>query len=137
MLNFLINIAHAFDQPTGSIVTCGPADASGHYPNGNYTGPCDAGAFWGLVNTLINYAIWIGIVAVGLSVVFAGVMFLTSAGSGEKTSAGKRAVTAAVVGLVITLTAWIIVNTIISFLLPNCTGHWNIFNNGTSSLTCS
>lgn len=111
MLSF-INIAKA--QINGPIVKCGGAGQP----------VCDSTAFWALIHSLINWAIYLSTFAVGLAIIYAGAMYMLSFGSEERLGKGKAAVTAAVVGLVIVLTAYLVVNTIIS-TLTGCSG-WSI-----------
>ena len=105
----LINIAKA------AIVECGPG-----YPE-----ECGKEQFIGLLHNLMKFAIEIAIVIVGFAVVYGGVMIMISAGSEERASKGKKAMTASVTGIVIIFTAWLIVNTLIT-LFTNCSG-WNVF----------
>lgn len=107
----------AQEAPTGGIVKCGPKSLG-------YAVECGKAQFFGLIHDVIQYGIWLGIIAVGFSVVFSGFLFLTAGGSAEKLGQGKKAVFASVTGLVIALTAWLIVNTIIT-MLTDCSG-WSL-----------
>jgi hypothetical protein len=51
-----------------------------------------------------------------LMVIIGGVFILTAGGSPERTSQGRKILTAAIVGIVIFFASWIIVNTVLSFL---------------------
>lgn len=123
----MFNLIHrVMAQEPGSIVQCGPPDANGNYPNGNYTGPCDIDQFFILIHTLIKYAIYLSGLAVTVAIVYAAFMYLISAGEMEKLNKAKGAVKAAVIGLVIVLTGWLLINTLLQIfgVCPN----WNVFD---------
>lgn len=65
---------------------------------------------FGTVNILIPLAI--------LMVVIGGIMFLTAGGDPGRLGSAKKILTATLIGLVIVLAAWLIVNTIITFMTP-------------------
>lgn len=107
----IINVVKA------AIVECGP---------GYLNAPdCGANEFFGLLHNLMKYAVYFTVIIVSLAAIYAGFRILTSEGSPEKIKEGYSALTAAVIGVVIIFSAWIIVNLIIAFLLPGCRG-WNI-----------
>lgn len=72
---------------------------------------------------LFQHLIWFGITLVVLAlapafIAFGGIMMMISIGSPEKLGSSKRIVTSAIVGLLIALGAFIIVNTFMTFLVP-------------------
>lgn len=79
-----------------------------------------------LIHNLVQFTINIAIIAIGASVLYGGVLMITSAGDPGRWDKAREAVTAAVVGAVIIFSAWIVVNTIITFF-TNCSGQWNVF----------
>lgn len=66
---------------------------------------------------IIDFLAKMAIVITAGLIVYGGVMMMISGGSQSRFSAGKGIITAAVWGLVITLLAWIIINTILVFLV--------------------
>ncbi|OGY60391.1 MAG: hypothetical protein A3B23_01775 [Candidatus Colwellbacteria bacterium RIFCSPLOWO2_01_FULL_48_10] len=89
---------------------------------------CGKAEFLILIKNLIDFGIKISVIAVGFAVAYGGFLVLTSGGSEDKVSRGHQAITAAVIGITIVLSAWLIVNTLIEFF-TNCTGQWNVFGN--------
>ena len=80
-----------------------------------------------LFQNLIKFGIYIGGILVGVSIIFGGFLVLTSAGDESRVTRGRHAITSAVVGFAIVLSAWLIVNTIITIFIPGCSGQWNVF----------
>ncbi len=62
---------------------------------------------------VINFMLEIAAVIAVIATLYGGLVILTSAGSAERMNTGKRAATAAVVGLVIILSSFVILNTLI------------------------
>ena len=126
MFNIINTAKAAVGEFSGSIVQCGPGFV-GHTT-------CGKAEFFVLLHTLIRFAVYIGIVSVAVAVAFAGVLYMISQGESEQLSKAKGAITAAVTGLVIILSAWLIVNTVLG--LFGCS-NWNVFNPDTVSTVCS
>lgn len=57
-------------------------------------------------------------------IVWGAFLFITAGGSEERVGKGKKTMTAAVIGLVIALAAWIIVNTILHVLTGDINFPW-------------
>lgn len=69
--------------------------------------------FRGFVIRIVNFALgFLGLIAV-IIVIYGGVLYVTAAGNEEKTQTGKKAITYAVIGLLIVLGSFAFVNTII------------------------
>lgn len=62
---------------------------------------------------LVKFAVSFGIVIAVLIIVYAGFMFMLSATNPENLSKAKKIITNAVVGLLIALSAWLLVNTLL------------------------
>jgi len=118
----LFNIAHA------AIVECGGIDET----TGQAQPPCDTAEFYKLLSSLFKYFIFISGTIVVLAIAVGGFFMLISGGSEEKVEYGKRTIRAAIIGFIIVLTAWIMVNTIIT-TFTNCSGAWYVFE----EFTCS
>lgn len=108
--------------PTGFWAPNGLVSCTGNYLPSN-TGPqctdlCD------LIDTVINvlyFGMTIAIFVIApIMFVVGGIMLLLAGANPEMISAGKKALTATVIGLVIVLCAYLIVNTVITVL--NITG---------------
>ena len=63
-----------------------------------------------LVVNVINFLITISLVVATLFLVWGGFVFLTSGGSPERISSGKKTITAAIIGIVIVLASVFLIN---------------------------
>lgn len=70
-----------------------------------------------LLHNVINYAITISFVLAIAMVVFGGYNILTSAGSEEKVTQGRKIIWYAVLGLALVLASWAIVNTVLQVII--------------------
>lgn len=106
---------------TQGIVRCGPPP--------EFAEECGAEQFFELIHILIDWAIYLSAMAVTVAILYASFMYLISAGEAERINKAKGAVKAAVIGLIIVLTAWVFINTILTIfgVCPN----WNVFQPGT------
>jgi len=102
-----IRIAHA-----QGLVPCKGAD-------------CTAEDLYTLIGNVIRFALDFAAIIAVVIILWGGFLILISGGSTDRLSQGKGAITAAIVGLIIVLSAWLIVNTLIS-LFTTCSG-WNAF----------
>ena len=92
-------------------------------PDCDPTTTCDANALKQLVINVIVFLRDISIVIAVLFILWGGFLILTSGGSSDRLSRGKKAITAAVIGIVIVLAAWLAVNIFIT-TFTDCTGDW-------------
>jgi hypothetical protein len=94
-------------------------DTGATNPANGETAPVSA-ADWGCVfatiQNAVKLAVALGILVVTLAIAYAGFLFMTSGGSEERRSKGKQAITNALIGLVIVLTAWLIVDTLMKVI---------------------
>lgn len=75
-------------------------------------------SFRSIVLTIVNFILgFLGLVAV-LFVIYGGFLYVTSAGNGEKVDQGKKIITYAVVGIVIILISFALINTILGAANP-------------------
>lgn len=86
------------DIPTGEAVGCDLCDA------------LKVGA------NITDFLIQIALILVVLMTVYGGFLMMTAGGSQEKYSRGKSSITWAIIGLVIVLSSWVIVNTLIHIM---------------------
>ncbi len=67
----------------------------------------------GLISILINFLLWaVGILSVAM-IIFSGFRYITSAGDAAKTKSAQTALTYSIVGLIVTVLAWVIVKMIL------------------------
>ncbi len=98
----------------GPLVPCGNEyDSEGHITN-----PCGWCHLFELAKNIID---WLMIIAIPITVamaVYGGIMIMISAGSPEKAKSGREIIKAAVVGLLVVLLAWLILDTIFKVVTP-------------------
>lgn len=88
---------------------------------------------WDTVNTIINVLLGvIGIVAV-IMVIYGGFKIVTSAGAADKVKSGKETILYGVVGLIIALLAFAIVNFVVKSFFSNDAASNNTNNTSSSS----
>ncbi|HEY4498356.1 MAG TPA: pilin [Candidatus Paceibacterota bacterium] len=92
---------------------------------------CTKGDLLQLGANIFNFLIDAAFILAVLFIMIGGAMMLVSGGSPNLLARGKKTITTAVVGLVIVLVAWVLVNTLITSF-TDCTGQWWQFD----SLTC-
>ena len=67
----------------------------------------------GLIKTVVNILLWaVGILSV-IMIIFSGFRYITSAGDAAKTKSAQSTLTYAVVGLIVAILAWAIVNMVL------------------------
>lgn len=67
----------------------------------------------GLIKTVVNVLLWaVGILSV-IMIIFSGFRYITSAGDAAKTKSAQSTLTYAVVGLIVAVFAWAIVNIVL------------------------
>lgn len=110
-------VAAAVTCPAGSARTTANDYTQCNMPEGNDD---SGGGIWKTVNTIINVVLGIlGILAVGM-IIFGGFKFVTSAGDATKVKSGKDTIMYGVIGLVVALLAFAIVNFVVaSFFSKN------------------
>ncbi len=104
----------------GGLVPCGP---------GLEKSSCQFCDLLKLVNKIINFALYK--IAIPLSVIFivyGGFTIMTAGDSPERVKTGRSVIKAAVIGLLIALFAWMIINTILTVLAGQKFEPWK-FNN--------
>ena len=70
----------------------------------------------GLIKTVVNVLLWaVGILSV-IMIIFSGLRYITSAGDASKTKSAQSALTYSVVGLIVAIMAYAIVNMVINRL---------------------
>ncbi|MBI2013430.1 MAG: hypothetical protein HYS87_01230 [Candidatus Colwellbacteria bacterium] len=108
----LIQIAQAALVPE-----CSPTGAGG-------LEKCTTEHLFELFYNIFNFGIFLAGVIVVLMVIWSGFQFMLAQGNPYKLEKAGKSVFNAIVGFVIVLSAWLIVNTIVT-VFTDCTG-WNI-----------
>lgn len=107
---------------TGFLPGC---DLSGKSTDQHSSRPCTVDDFLVLAINLINYMLAITGSLALLFFVYGGLTLLLSAGSSEKVSKGKEILSSAVMGIVVVLTSWMIINIIYTSLVDKNSKYYN------------
>ncbi len=92
-------------------LTYGDVAGSGAY---KICGLCD---FWHLANNVVNFLLFtVSIPLLTIVFLYGGTRWVTSGGSPSGISAGKDAMTSAIIGLLIAFSGWAVINTIVTSL---------------------
>ena len=108
---FLLSVASA----SAALVPCG----------GSGQEPCQFCDLFKLVKNVLDFGVKIAIPIAVIAIVYGGIMILTAGASPERAKQGKDIVTAAIIGLVIVLLAWLILDTLIKLIAKGEFGPWN------------
>lgn len=93
------------------------AKSSGLVQCGNPGQPaCTLCSFLELVKTLINFIMGLAFAFVGLFITWGAFVTMTAGGSEERVKEGRKILTTAIIGLVIMLSSWMILGTVIQIL---------------------
>lgn len=84
---------------------------------------CNSADLQQLIINVIVFIRDISIVIAVLFILWGGFLILTSGGSSDRLGKGKKSITAAIVGIVIVLAAWLAINIFIT-TFTNCGGDW-------------
>ncbi len=105
----------AVTYAAGLVPTCNTGTVN--MSTGQFENACDFTYFMKLINGLINFLLFvIATPLVALIIMYTGYLFLTAGGSAGQTEKAKKILFNVVVGYVIALAAWLIVNTIMGAL---------------------
>jgi hypothetical protein len=101
------------------------AQAGGLVPCGGQTGdPCNTNDVVGFANSLIDYLIKaLGVIAV-IVMVYAGFKLVVSAGNESEWGKAKELFTNVIIGIILILAAWLIVDTVLKGLTGRGLGDW-------------
>ncbi|MBX2866731.1 pilin [Candidatus Kaiserbacteria bacterium] len=90
--------------------------------------PCQACHLVQLTSNTLTLLIQLGTVLAVLMIVVGGFYLLSSGGSEVQRSRGKRIITNVIIGLVIMLTAWLLVDTVFKLLLSDEAQKFGVWN---------
>ena len=120
----IFNVAQA-----AGLVPCGPGVA------GNET--CDFCDLLKLVESIIDFTLYkIAIPLAVVFVIYGGFMIMTAGSSSERVSQGKKIIQAAVIGILIALLAWLLIDTILKVVATG-DGMPNQWWNPRAELNCN
>lgn len=91
---------------SGPIVPCGREGQD----------PCTLCDFFKMANSVVNFLLQLILVIAPIFILVGGVMILTSAGKSDQVTLGKKIITNTVIGVVIALLSWTIINEILIVL---------------------
>lgn len=109
------NIAPVQAQ-VGPIVQCGTGQPD------STTGvldACDFGDFLQLIQTIIDFMVAIAVPIAVILFTYAGVLYLTDTGKEQNITKAKKIMADTVIGLLIVVSAWLVVRTVVGHLLDN------------------
>ncbi|NCN94766.1 hypothetical protein GW888_00865 [Candidatus Wolfebacteria bacterium] len=110
-------------------------NAAGLVPCGTSETPaCNWCYFGALASNIIDFMMYLVFPLAAVMIVVGGIFIMTSGGSSARFSKGKEIITAAVIGILIALLSWIIIDTIIQTIAVGWKGivptPWNKINLG-------
>lgn len=76
---------------------------------------CAAASIGGIVQTIINVVLFVAFIAALIFLIYGGIRWIISGGDKEGTAKARGTVTSALIGLVVVLGAWILINLILQF----------------------
>lgn len=99
--------------------------------------PCGFGGVLAIIQNLINFIIGIAIIIATIIIAWAGGLYMLSATNPESRSQANKMLINAVVGIMIVLSAWLIVDFVMKTLYGGQFGPWNsILIDGTDGESC-
>jgi hypothetical protein len=107
---------------TGALIQCGNSDASGKISN-----PCDFGDFIGTLNRIINWIIKLSFIIFTLTFIYGGYLYVTSGLKPGNKDKAKTVLWSTFSGFIILILAWLIIHTILVYLVDEGSGYESIF----------
>ncbi len=87
---------------------------------------CEACHLVQLASNVLTFLIQLAVLLSGIVFAIGGFNWITSAGSSGKIEKGKKMMTNAIIGVIITLAAWLIIDTVLKVFLDDpAYGVWN------------
>lgn len=96
----------------------------------------DYGCVLAVIQNLIQFAVTLGVILCVLWIAYAGFSLMVSGGSAEARSQGKTRIVNALVGILVILSAWLVVNFVMNVLYNGKFGAWNSILAADSSSQC-
>lgn len=113
VLVFLFFVVPYFAAAQGLVPNCNKEIGE----NGRFTNPCDFTDVMQLVNTIVNFLIFkISLPVITIVFAYAGWLFMTSGDNPGKRSQARAMFPKVLIGYVVALGAWLVINTILDLL---------------------
>ena len=109
ILIILISLFLNSDYAFAALVTCDPEIPAG-------LGSCDLCALFETIQNVVNFLIRLAFSIVAIMLVYGGIRMYFSGDNPNNRKTATKVFINAVIGLVIVLTSWVVINTIITFL---------------------
>ena len=90
-----------------------------------FANPCDMCDLVGLANNIISFAIYLAVIVATIMFIVAGLKYVTAGGDPSKISSAHKIFRNVFIGLVLVLTAWLIIELIMTTFLKDSFGFWN------------
>jgi hypothetical protein len=111
----IISTPLAVTYAAGLVPTCNTGEID--MLTGQYSNPCNFSYFMDLINGLIKFMLFvIATPFVAIIIMYTGYLFLTAGGSAGQTEKAKKILFNVVIGYIIALAAWLVINTIMGAL---------------------
>jgi len=111
--------------------------AQGLVPCSDKGDPCTLCHLYKLAQNIIGFMMWYIAPALAIFIVaWGGFNILIAGGDPGRKQAGRKAITAAIVGLLIVFGAWIIINEFLLFFSGQASGIATIFSNPWTDIQC-
>jgi len=106
-------------------------------PCGTEGNPCTLCHFYILTQNIIDFLMWYIAPALAILIIaWGGFNILIAGGDPGRKQAGRKAITAAIVGLLIVFGAWVVINEFLLFFSGQGSGTATIFSNPWTDVTC-
>lgn len=120
MIRFLAFVAVALLVPAEAFAQFGPI-----VPEVCRTCPCGFGGVMAIIQNVMNLIISVAIIFATFLIAWAGFTFITGASNAEKRGQASKMLINAAIGLVIVLSAWMLVDFVMKSLYGGQFGPWN------------
>lgn len=98
--------------------------------------PCGFGGVLAIIQNLVNFVIAIAIIFATIIIAWAGGLYMVSATNPESRSTANKMLINAIVGIIIVLSAWLVVDFVMKTLYGGQFGPWNTILLGGSGDSC-
>lgn len=98
-------------------ISMASAQTSGLVPCGNPGQPaCNVCSFLEMVKIILNFGIQVSFAFAALFITWGAFVIMTAGGSEQRVTEGKKMMTTAIIGMVIILSSWLILGTVVQIL---------------------
>jgi len=121
-LLFFISVPYVASAQLPNLIVCGQSNEQGIVEN-----PCKVCHLYILADRIIDFTLMLIIPLAGLMVAWGGMQYILSRGNPGGISSAQKIIWNGVKGFVISLSAWLIINTLISVLSNGTLTNWGQF----------